>query len=269
MPEPNLTPNPQGNAAAQPIDNPTYKDLQQKKGIKSEEDLAKIYVDAEKELGRHQNVTSKVKKQLEGAGYTIDDEGNVKPLDQPPTYGAGQQPYQQPNAGNQPQETIYDPYTGQPITDPIALQLARMPVGHREAFVFNAMLEQREKQQTASYQAESEVLSKPEAKGFEDDVRKVMQQLPLVQRANKQSWEDALLRVKGMRYDQAIKNAGEQGVNQFINRASIQTPEGSSGGGQGAGLTQEQEEHYQWYVKNKPGLFKDRAHFAKRLSPNG
>jgi len=275
MPD-NQDPNQQGNPAdgaaqaggqAQPAQQPSiYKDLQTKKGFKDEEALAKSYVEAEQSLGKHQNITNKVKQQLENAGYTVDDEGNIKQAGQP----AGYPPTGYPQGGyGQPAETVYDPYTGQAITDPIALQLARMPVGQREMFIFTALREQERKQESASFQADQEVLSKPEAKGFEDDVRKVMQQLPLQQRTNKQSWEDALLRVKGMRYDTAMKNAGQQGVDQFLNKEGIQTPEGAVGAAGGAGLNTDQEQTYQWYAKNRPGLFKDRKHFASMTSPTG
>jgi len=283
MPEPIQNPAGQGGAAGGQGEPPAgtppqpsiYSDLKTKKGFKDEEALAKSYIEAEQSLGKHQNITSKVKQQLESAGYTIDDDGNIKQAGQPAGQPSGYPPagypqqsgYGQP--AGQPAETVYDPYTGQPITDPIALQLAKMPVGHREAFIVNAMLEQREKLQTASYTAESEIMAKPETKGFEDDVRKVMQQLPLQHRANKQTWEDALLRVKGMRYDAAMKNAGQQGVDQFINREVIQVPAGSGGAGSGASLSQDQEQTYQWYAKNQPGLFKDRGHFLKATRPDG
>jgi hypothetical protein len=266
---PNQPANPEGGAApagspeTPPAQTSVYKDLQTKKGFKSEEDLAKSYVESEQALGRHQNITDKVKRQLENAGYTVDEEGNIKPIS---SSSAMMPPVA---AGQMLPETIYDPYTGSPITDPVALQLARMPIGHREMFIVNAMLEQREKLNFASVQADSEILSKPEAKGFEEDVRKVMQQLPLAQRADKKSWEDALLRVKGMRYDAAMKNAGEQWINEFINKERIQRPAGSGGGAGGTTLNSEQEATYQWYAKNQPGLFKDRAHFLKATLPDG
>jgi hypothetical protein len=244
--------------------------LKQKKGWKSNEEVVRFAEETEKSFSRQQNITNKVKQQLESAGYTIDDEGNVKtkepaqPSGYPPQGQSGQYPPQ-----GQPQETIYDPYTGIPITDPLSLQLARMPVGQREAFIVNAMLDQREKQSQMAFQADQEVLTKPEAKGFEEDVRKVMQALPLAQRADKKSWEDALLRVKGMRYDQAMKNAGQQGVEQFLNKEGIQMPTGSGGDGSGASLNSEQEQAFQWYAKNQPGLFKDRAHFLRMNNPTG
>lgn len=282
MPEP-ITLNPEGQGAAdegnqipaagaQTSPQPSlYQDLQQKKGIKSEEDLAKLYTDAEKELGRKQNLTNKVKQQLENAGYTLDDEGNITQGQQGGHYQPPQPP-QQPGyyPPQPPPETVYDPYSGQPITDPIALQLARMPMGQREAFIVNAMLDQREKQQVASFQADQEVLSKPEAKGFEEDVRKYMQTVPLQQRANKAEWEKALWEVKGKRYDQDRLKWSQQGVNEFINRDINQLPAGGSGGsGSGASLSSDQEQTYQWYARNQPGLFKDRAHFAKSLRPDG
>jgi hypothetical protein len=131
------------------------------------------------------------------------------------------------------------------------------------------MLDQREKLQASTYQAEAEVLSKPEAKGFEDDVKKVMQNLPLPQRANKQAWEDALLRVKGMRYDQAIKSAGQQGVEEFINKGSLHVPSGQGGEGGAASLNAEQEQIYRYYQQNHPGMFKDKASFLRATQPNG
>ena len=276
MPD-NLTPNPSGLPAGggaapagegQPQpggDIPTpsvYRDLQGKKGFKNEEDLAKSYVEAEQSLGRHQNVNNKIKQQLESAGYTMDEDGNIKPA------SGGMPPA--PNAGVA-QDIVYDPYTGMPLTDPIALQLARMPVGQREVFIFNAMQEQREKNQGLAFQADQEILSRPEAKGFEDDVRKVMQTLPLAQRADKKEWERALLQVKGARYDADKRNWAQNGVDDFVNKENLQNPGGTGGGGGGAEgrLTTEQETSFRWYQQNQPGMFKDRAHFARALSPTG
>lgn len=266
-----------GGAPAQPQGTPppaidAMETLKQKKGWKSNDEVVKFAEEAEKSFSREQNRTNKVKQQLEGAGYTIDDEGNVKPISQPagiPGYPPQGQPGGYPPQGQPPVEVVYDPYTGQPITDPIALQLIRLPPGHREAVVFNALLEQREKQQTAGYQVEAEVLSKPEAKGFENDVKAVMQQLPLAQRADKKQWEDALLRVKGMRYDQAVKNAGGQAIEGFINKEGIQVPVGTGGEGGGVTLDAEQEQIYRYYQQNHPGMFKDKVHFLRATLPAG
>lgn len=275
------TPNPTGGQPAgggapqgqQPQGTPppatdVMEALKQKKGWKSNEEVVKFAEETEKSFSREQNKVNKVKQQLESAGYALDDDGNIKPVGQPSGYPPQGQPQGYPPQG-QPQEVIYDPYTGQQITDPISLQLARMPVGHREAFVVNAMLDQREKMQTATFQAEAEILSKPEAKGFENDVKAVMQQLPLPQRADKKSWEDALLRVKGMRYDQAMKNAGGQAIDQFINKEGNQVPAGAGGQGGGASLTPDQEQVYQYYQANRPGVFTDRAHFLRSTRPDG
>jgi hypothetical protein len=254
-----------GGAPVEPQGTPppapsTYKDLQTKKGFKTEEDLAKSYVEAEQTLGRKQAAIDKVKQQLESQGYTLNDDGTISQVQ-----GGFQQ---QPQYPQQPQETVYDPYTGQAITDPIALQLAKLPVGQREAVVFNAMLEQREKQQRDSYQAEAEVLSKPEAKGFEDDVKKVMMQLPVAQRADKKNWEDALLRVKGMQYDQMAKNMGQEAVHQFLNKENIQNIPGTGAGSGGVSTTDEEESAWKYYQERNPGLFKDKAHFLKRMRTN-
>lgn len=276
MPEP-INPNPQNNVdgatsggqqQTPPVALSKFNELKQKKGFKSEDDLAASYEEVEKTKSRFENIHGKIKQQIEAVGYTIDDEGNIKQtgdINSSPARPAENHSSSQPVT----EEPIYDPYTGQVITDPISLQLARMPVGHREAFIVNAMLDQREKQQAAAYQADVEILAKPEAKGFEDDVRKVMQALPLARRANKQEWQDALLRVKGMRYEQDKQKWGQQGVEQFINREEIQTPTGTGHNSGSSGLTPDQESTYQWYKQNQPGLFKDRAHFARALSPTG
>ncbi len=276
QPNPNPDLNGQGGTASggQPQGTPPpapskFEELKQKKGFKSEEDLAKSYEEVEKSKSRFETIHGKTKQQLESQGFTIDDNGDIKPMggvpQAQPQYPQQGQPYQQPI----PQETVYDPYTGQQITDPIALQLAKMPVGMREAYIFNAMQEQREKQSTLSYQAEAETLSKSEAKGFEDDVKEVMRQLPLAQRANKKSWEDALLRVKGMKYDEALKNAQQQGVDNFINKEGNQLPSGSGGSGAGVALTPDQEQTFAYYQKHMPGTFKDSAHFLRNTRPDG
>lgn len=280
MPDPNATvPNGQGAEPAQPQATPqpqpsVFNDLKQKKGFKSEEDLAKAYEEAEKAKSRFENTHGKIKQQLESAGYTVDENGDIKPVGQPqgqPVYPSHSQPvYPQGQPGvYPPQEPVYDPYTGQMITDPIQLQLARMPVGQREAFVVNAILQQREQQQAASFQAEAEVLSKPEAKGFEEDVKQVMRSLPLQHRADKKAWEDALLRVKGARYDQALKNAGQQGVESYLNKEGLQVPAGVGSQEGNVSLTPEQEQTYRYYQQHMPGTFKDKAHFLKATRPDG
>jgi len=96
-----------------------------------------------------------------------------------------------------------------------------------------------------------------------------MRSLPLAQRADKKSWEDALLRVKGMRYDQAIKNAGQQGVDQFLNKEGLQVPAGSGGEGSATTLTPDQEQVFRYYQQNMPGMFKDKSHFLKATRPDG
>ena len=273
--EPNQNPNQSGQpgtggqAAPQqqtpPQQTSLFNDLKQKKGFKSEEDLAKSYVDVETAYNKHQNITSKVKQQLEAAGYQLDDQGNIIQPQQP--YGQPTQPqFQQPGGY---QDVVYDPLTNQPITDPVALQMIKqgIPYYQQQIMLTNALLEQREKQSGEAYQAEQEFLTKPEVKGFEDDVKKVMMALPLIRRSKKEEWNDALLRVKGARYEVDRKNWAEQGVNQFINANQAQSIPGSPGQNSGTQLNQEQEQTYQWYAKNQPGLFKDRAHFLKANSP--
>ena len=269
-------------AAAQPS---VYDDLAAKKGIKNQDEFAGIYVENEKEMSRRANVIDNAKKQLEAAGYEMDDTGKIVQKAAQP--GAGQpaaQPQIDPNTGypvqqpaggghyQQPGEPIYDPYTGLQITNPLDIALAGMPVSQRMAVVTNAIMDQREKNSREANTAADKVLSAPEAKGFEEDVRKVMLQLPLQQRSSEQAWSDALLRVKGMRYDQMKLNAGQQGVDEFINKGNAQPFTGGqapSGGAGGAKLSPDQEKQFQFYKTNHPNMFKDRAHFAKRLSATG
>lgn len=280
MPEQPITPNPDapqggGAAPAQSAGAPPegqqpsiYQDIATKKGFKTPDDLAKSYTELETDRSKRVSAFDTAKKSVEqqsNGQLTIDDNGNVISV------GGGQPHYGQPagQSPGQPAEIYYDPYTGVQITDPIALQLIKLPPGQREAVIFNALSDQRDKQQTAAYQHDVEILAKPEAKGFEDDVRKVMMALPLGQRANKQEWENALLRVKGARYDKDKSNWGQQGVTDFINKDNIQPLPGAGGAGSSGKLTQDQEQSYQWYAQNRPGMFKDRAHFAKALTPTG
>ena len=249
--------------AGAPVTLSKYETLAQKKGFKTQDDLAGSYESLEQEHSRKTNVIDKTKKQLEAAGYTLNDDGTIEQVAQPPAY---------PQGGGYPQgqpqgETVYDPYTGQPLSDPIAIQLARMPLGQREAFLFNAMQDQREKQQSASYQADAEILAKPEAKGFEDDVRKAMLQKPLALRADKKEWQRTLMEVKGARYDTDSKNWRAQGAEDFINKEGIQ-PIPSQGGADNSGvqLSAEQEQQYRYYQKQ--GTFKTRAEFLAACSPS-
>lgn len=301
MPD-NPNPNPEGNqggAGAQNQGTPApegqnqatvYDSFKQKKGFKDDAAVVKSYEDSEAGMHRAQNVNDTTKKQLESAGYTIDEKGNVSQMTTQsgqaiaPTYPQAPQgqptyPQGQPAVG-QPQQgqfndaygnPVYDPYTGQPINNQIDYQLSQMPISQRMGFVFNALSQQKDQQQAASNVAETEVLASPEAKGFEEDIKKVMLQVPLAQRANKQAWSDALLRVKGARYDTDRKNWGNQGVDDFVNKENTQNIPGAGdgAGSGGAKLTPEQETTYKYYAQNHPGMFKDRAHFLKRNSNTG
>lgn len=252
---------PAGTGQTPPPATPSkYEQLAAKKGFKSHDDLATSYEALEPELGRSKTAIDKAKKQLESAGYTMDDDGTIKPKEQG-------QPYQALGQYQQQTPDIYDPYTGQVIADPIARQLAGMPLGQREAYIFNAMQDQRDKQTSASYQADSEVTSKPEAKGFEDDLRKAMNSKPLAQRADKAIWEQTLWQVKGQRYDTDLKNASAMGVDNFLNKASTQGLSTTGGTDTtGVRLNPDQEQQFRWYQQNKPGLFKDRKQFSEALS---
>lgn len=280
--QPNQTP--EGGAATQQQAQPeggqpsALKELITKKGFKSEDDVAKSYMEAESSLGKKTNVLNSVKQQLESAGYTMDDSGNITPLNQPQYPQTGHQQYPQgqyPQQGNyQTDETIYDPYTGQPINDPIAMQLARMPLGQREAFLFNSMADQRDKQQGLAYTYEQEILGGEAAKGFESEVRAEMLKLPLAQRADKNNWERALLEAKGRRYDQSVKGAGDVALQNHLNKENVQAV--SMGQQTGAGgqvqLTSDEESAYKYYqdqgMVGEGKMFKDRSHFAQRYRNN-
>jgi len=293
----NLNPNPedQGGVAApnqagqqkQPVqqtDVNVYDSFKQKKGFKDDAAVVKSYEDSEAGMHRAQNAIDTAKKQLEAAGYIMDETGSISPanaqvgqVDQGQAQGQPAYPQGQPQGQPQAQfndaygDPVYDPYTGQPITNQVDYQLSQMPISQRMGFVFNALSQQRDQYQSASDVAEREILASPEAKGFEDDIRKVMAQIPVAQKANKQVWADALLRVKGARYDNDRKNWSNQGVDEFINKEDNQGLPGA-GAGTGAGgarLSKEQEGTYQYYAKNHPGMFKDRAHFLKRNSRTG
>lgn len=254
-------------AGTPPATPSKYEQLAAKKGFKSHDDLATSYEALEPELGRSKTAIDKAKKQLESAGYTMDDDGTIKPIGQ--QQQQGQQQFQQQGQYQQ-QADIYDPYTGQIITDPMARQLASLPLGQREYTMFNFLQEQRDKQQTSSYQADSEITALPEAKGFEDDLRKAMQSEPLAVRANKEAWRNKLWQVKGQRYDSDLKNASTMGVDAFLNKAGNQgLPATGTTDTTGVRLNPDQEQQFRWYQQNRPGQFKDRKQFAEALSPSG
>lgn len=282
-----IKPNPQGQndvpvEGQQPASGTPQKskfqEIKEKKNFQTEDDLANAYESAEKTTQRTLGALSKAKKQLESAGYTLNEEdGTIVPLEsgtQIPNVHQQQSPisYGQPNypQQQQQQDVIYDPYTGQPIVDPMARQLASLPLGQREFYVFNAFQEQREKQQSAAYQADTEILSKTEAKGFEEEVRRNMITKPLAYRANKQAWQDELLKVKGARYDQDRKNWEANGVESFLNKETTQPFSGAIGGADNSGvrLNPEQEEQFRFYQKTQPGTFKDRKEFLQATMPN-
>jgi hypothetical protein len=272
----NPNPNPQVNPAAgaasagnQPPQPTPYEEVMKAKNFKSNDDFAKSYREAETELGRTKNVVNTVKTQVEQqsqGSLTVDDKGNVIPK-QGYVAPQGQPHYQSPEE----QEVIYDPYTGKQITDPLQLQLAKMPTGQREAFIFNAMLEHRDQLQTQSFGIESEILGSAEAKGFEEDVKKEVAAVPLQYRANKKTWEDALLRVKGRKFDEMRKNAASQGVNDFLNTQSNQGLPPAGGGGSGSPLSPEMETSFQEYRRRFPNskAANDRNVFLQFTKPDG
>ena len=281
MGQENLPPNqqvpPAGSAAPagnQPPQPTPYEEVMKAKNFKSNDDFAKSYREAETELGRTKNVVNTVKTQVEQqsqGSLTVDDKGNVIPRpgyvapQGQPHYGQPNQPYQAPD-----DEVIYDPYTGKQITDPLQLQLAKMPTGQREAFIFNAMLEHRDQLQTQSFGIENEILGSAEAKGFEEDVKKEVAAVPLQYRANKKTWEDALLRVKGRKFDEMRKNAAAQGVNDFLNTQSNQGLPPAGGGGSGSPLSPEMETSFQEYRRRFPNskAANDRNVFLQYTKPD-
>src|SRR3990172_8255122 len=123
------TPAPTPAVTPQPTPQPSaYDTLLQKKGFKSNDDVAKSYEEVERGYSKANTARDTTKKQLEQHGYSLDDDGNViqvNPNAQPPVRDNQYQQYGQPQ--QQPQDVIYDPYTGHPISDPIARQLASMP----------------------------------------------------------------------------------------------------------------------------------------------
>ena len=273
------TPNPDPDPKVLPPDPvpSAYEDLATKKGFKTQDDFASNYTELETDRGRQVTKLDTINKQLEAGGYQMDETGKITPKQGAMPTG-NQQPQQQQyydQGGNpiqaqvQPQQDTFYDLNNLPITNQIDRQLAQMPVSQRIGYVVNAMADQRDKLNRDSFAADTEVLSKPEAKGFESDVRAVMQQVPIAQRATKQAWEDALLKVKGMKFDQMQKDAGAQGVEEFINKANIQNAPASSGGGKTTRLDAEQEKTFQFYESNHPGMFKDRAHFLTRCNPQG
>ena len=294
--QPNPNPAAQGGEASdqeqQGQDQPTqqqqqaqsnFDSLMAKKGWKSNDDVAKSYTELEQTYGKSHSAMDKVRKQLEAYGYSVDENGAIstggQPQGQPAQIpgqsvqipGQYQQPQQQPYQQGVPPEPIYDPYTGQQLTDPVDIQLAQMPPSQRTGVVVNAIINQREGFQRDAFTAEQEILSDPKAKGFEDDVRKAMMQVPLHLRAKKESWEDALLRVKGARYEEGIKNAGGQAVDGFVNKGETQPIPGAGAGGAGdaAKLTADQEAQYAYYKEHYPNMFKDKKHFLSRTKSTG
>ena len=277
--DPPTDPPPVTDPPEDPPQPSAFESLKTTKGMKNDDEFAKSYTEAEVELGRRQTKLDTVKTQLETQGFTLDDSGNVVQIgNMPPIHQQNQQnqqpqydPYAWPTPGQnqgQGQDPIYDPYTGLQITNPLDLQLAQLPVGQRTAVVVDAMLTQRDKQNHSSSLAENKVLSEPGAKGFEADVRKVMMNLPLNQRSDEKQWQDALLKVKGMRYDAAMKSAGKEGVDAFINKENAQGMPSSGGGKGGIKLSVDEESTFKWYQDNRPGMFKDKAHFRKASTAN-
>jgi len=272
MDNPNPTPQ-GGQVPVEPQQPNPLEELKTKKGWKDEGAVAKSYTDLESTYGKTQNALNSAKQNLETQSqgmYSLDEKGGMVLTEKGQQYQQQQQ-YQPQGQPQQQQDDIYDPYSGKAITDPATRQfLMQYGPGQREAVLFNAMADQREKQQTASFQNETEILGKDEAKGFEQDVKKVMMSLPVSQRANKEEWNRALLQVKGARYDQDKNNWSQQANDDLLNKMGNQgVPAAGGTQGGGSSLPQGLEQQYQWYAKNRPGLFKSKEEFAKYTTPTG
>ena len=279
----NPNPTPQGGQAPEEQNQEeqnqasAYQELKAKKGFKDDDSVAKSYNEVEQSYGRTQNAFNTARQNIEAqsqGNYTLDDKGAMVPTEQGKQAQQNQQyGNQQNNQQYQQQDPVFDPYTGKEVTDPVALQLARLPLGQREAYLFNAMAEQREQQQSSAYSHETEILSSESAKGFEQDVKKVMMQMPLTQRSDKGNWERALLQVKGARYDTDKSNWGQQANEGLLNKMGNQgLPQGSPGGSKGSSLPAHIEAQYQQY--HKAGLLtkyniKNREEFVKYTNPSG
>ena len=240
-----------------------------KKGFKSQDDFAKNYTELEADRSRKDQALSQLKQQVEtqsGGANTIDEKGNVISTGQQPQG----QPYGQPQG--QPygqQQEVWDEHQQKYVTDPTEAYFAKnnIPMYQRQAMIAQAVISQNEQLQRKSFENDNAVLSAPEAKGFENDVRTYMQSQPANVRANKQSWEVALKIIKGSRFDELKKNMGQEAVDKFLNKASVQGVPPAGGGSAGAGvkLSDDQERTFQWYKANQPTMFKDRKEFMESM----
>ena len=254
-------------APVEPTQPSVYNDLATKKGFKSQDDFAKNYQEVEADRSRKDNAFNSAKKNVEqqsNGTLTLDDKGNIVSTGQQP-----QQPQQPYGQQSYDQQGVWDEQQGKYVTDPIEVNFARnnTPMYQRQAMIAQAVIAQNENLQRQAFQSDSEVLSRPEAKGFEDDVRKYMQSQPANVRADKRSWETALKIVKGDKFDEIKKTMGQEAVDKFLNKASVQpVPQASGGGAPGSvALTPDQERTFQWYKTNQPSMFKDRKDFQDSL----
>ena len=93
---------------------------------------------------------------------------------------------------------------------------------------------------------------------------------PIQSRAFAKSYENALLIVKGQKYNDAVRVAGEEAIKRMGEAGSANLNFGGgapSTGGEGPKLTEEQEKVWAYYQKNQPNRFKDKAEFAKYSTP--
>lgn len=273
MPQENLNPNPeqQGGAAPAQVINgipapqpqgqlSKFDELKQKKGFKDNDSIAKSYEEVEVSFGKVNSKLDNIKKNLETQGYTVDDNGNIVQLNQ---NQQGQQNFNQPGA-EQNFDTVYDPYTNQPIS-PQLLAIARLPFGQREMAFAQFALDQREQMAVKADEVAEEVLSKIEDKTLVSEVKKIVSKIPMQYRVNKQVWEDAILKAKGTRYDrekELWQKQGEEGLINKLNLGSIPSAAVDSSSGQ-LRATPEEISTFKQYQQNQPGMFKDLNEFIQ------
>jgi len=259
-----------------------FTEIERTKGTRDPKAIAKMYLDEQKELSKRGTTIDKIKQQLQTLGATVDENGNIitgqgAPGTTTPTPGytppiqtgapVGVPPVQPPYGQPAPTEDMYDAY-GTLVVDPVEKQiLQQYPQStqlQRISYVTNLQIQQDRTNQQNSETNKSKTLARDEARGYEDDIKKVMAQVPIAQHTA-EAWERAMWEVRGRRASEDIKRASAKGVDDFLNKDSLQNiPATGATQSDKTKLSPEDEAKFRSHQKlhaNDGYAFKDRADF--------
>lgn len=205
---------------ATPQQGQAYKDLATKKGFKSEDDFAKSYESLETTHRQKESVWNKNKELLAQYGVQMDEAGNIIP-DQ----SQGQPQQGAPVAGQ-------DPFA--PINEQFFINPTQVAMG-----LTQQMIQQWEKDSAKANQTKEDFFkANEEAAGFRAEIEALAMSRPVGDRTKADTWQNALLVVKGRHYNDAVRVAKEEALRHLQETGAVVSAGGAPPSGASGGQTQ-------------------------------